>query len=332
MNTPNPNPSRLLDSRSVVSRSPSAFYFLMSRWTRRFLSLVLLLVVCQSASAAVSMVGWTSGTINGTALSGAYTNSGIDLADTANVLVVAAYIDTTHTYASATFGGVAADGFINTGSAREGVFYWLNPNTSAGQSLVLTSSGSNVMAYVMVQLSGVDTAAAVVTTGATAVSANTTDVTTTANNSFITSFYSVNANTTLTPSAPLTLVINQTVGAGGGFIAAATNKLGVAGTQTLTWSSSAGTGNQGLVALAFAPFVPPGSPTVAAQVNPSSGQVGQSFAVTATVTPGAGTITSVTVDLSVLGGSSAAQLVLQGGNVTPTPLRSRATQWLGPWN
>ena len=272
-----------------------------------------------SASAAVSLVGLTSG--NFASSTGAYTNSGIDLDDTANVLVVAAYIDTTtQTYTNATFGGVAADGFINTGTGnREGVFYWLNPNTAAGQNLVLTSSGVNTMAYVMLQLSGVDTNAAVVTTGSTALSANTASLTTTANNSYVMSFYSINASATppavLTPTAPMTLVTNQTVGGGGGWLAAGANKLSLAGTEMITWSSSAGTPNQGLVGLAFTPYVPPGSPSVAAQVNPNSGQVGQSFTVTANVTPGAGSLTSVTVDLSAIGGSSAAPLILQGGNV-----------------
>ena len=279
-------------------------------------------LVCASASAAISVVGWNSGIIGPITVSNAYTSANIDLNDAANVLVVGAYVDAGgNNYTSATFGGVPADGFINTTSAnnRLGVFYWLNPNTAAGQTLVISNSVNNAMAWVRLQLSGVDTNAAAVTTGANALFANTTSLTTTANNSFVMSFYSVNINASpnpnLTPTAPMVLVTNQTVGGGGGWIAAGTNKLGAAGTQTITWSSGNGTANQGLVGLAFTPYVPPGTPSVAATVSPSSREVGQSFTVTANVTAGGGSLTSVTVDLSAIGGSAAAPLVLQGGNV-----------------
>ena len=58
-----------------------------------------------------------------------------------------------------------------------------------------------------------------------------------------------------------------------------------------------------------------GAPTVTATVNPSSASSGQAFTITATVTPGVGTVTNVSVDLSAIGGSAAANLVLSGGNV-----------------
>lgn len=53
-----------------------------------------------------------------------------------------------------------------------------------------------------------------------------------------------------------------------------------------------------------------GAPTVVASVSPNNGVIGQSFAVTATVTAGLGTVTNVTVNLSAIGGPAAAPLVL----------------------
>ena len=52
-----------------------------------------------------------------------------------------------------------------------------------------------------------------------------------------------------------------------------------------------------------------GAPTVVATVNPSIVVTGQTFKVTATITPGVGTMTNVSVDLTAIGGSSAATLV-----------------------
>jgi hypothetical protein len=54
---------------------------------------------------------------------------------------------------------------------------------------------------------------------------------------------------------------------------------------------------------------------VVATVRPASGIAGGSFKVTATVTPGLGTVTNVSVDLSGIAGSSAANLVLSNANV-----------------
>jgi autotransporter-associated beta strand protein len=58
-----------------------------------------------------------------------------------------------------------------------------------------------------------------------------------------------------------------------------------------------------------------GAPTVTATVNPSGASSGQAFTVTATVTPGVGTVTNVSLDLSAIGGSAAANLVLSNANV-----------------
>jgi autotransporter-associated beta strand protein len=58
-----------------------------------------------------------------------------------------------------------------------------------------------------------------------------------------------------------------------------------------------------------------GAPSVTATINPASGLAGQTFTVTATVTPGNGTVTNVSVNLSAIGGSAAASLVLSSANV-----------------
>jgi fibronectin-binding autotransporter adhesin len=60
---------------------------------------------------------------------------------------------------------------------------------------------------------------------------------------------------------------------------------------------------------------PPVPPTVAAVANPAGTQINQSFTITATITPGSGTVTNVSVDLSPINGSATASLVLSNGNV-----------------
>ena len=58
-----------------------------------------------------------------------------------------------------------------------------------------------------------------------------------------------------------------------------------------------------------------GAPSVAVSVSPSGALDGQPFTVTATVTPGLGTVTNVSVNLSGIGGPAAASLVLSSANV-----------------
>lgn len=60
---------------------------------------------------------------------------------------------------------------------------------------------------------------------------------------------------------------------------------------------------------------PPAPPAVTAVANPAGASVNQSFTVTATVTPGAGTVTNVSIDLSQIGGPASTNLVLSSGNV-----------------
>jgi O-glycosyl hydrolase len=58
-----------------------------------------------------------------------------------------------------------------------------------------------------------------------------------------------------------------------------------------------------------------GAPTVAVSASPAYVLGGQSFTLTAVITPGVGTVTNVTVNLGALGGPTAASLVLSNANV-----------------
>jgi hypothetical protein len=60
---------------------------------------------------------------------------------------------------------------------------------------------------------------------------------------------------------------------------------------------------------------PPAAATVVAEINPASATANQTFKITATVTPGSGTVTNVSVNLSPISGSATASLVLSNANV-----------------
>jgi hypothetical protein len=231
-------------------------------------------------SGIVTMVGWTSGLY--TVISGSGVTVGtFDLNDSANVLVIGVYIDASSISCLTnltSFGGVPPSGLIQTsgGGDRQFALYWINPKTSAGQTLVIGANASaNIGAgYFALQLSGVDTNAAVVKSGATTTAANSVNITTTAANSFIVSFYSANdSGLALTPTSPLVLAgtalntINGT--GGGGSLAMGTNVLGVAGTQNLAWSSSGTTNQQGINGLAFAPIASVPAPSAPAYLTNS---------------------------------------------------------------
>ena len=92
-----PNPKRRMNpinmkSPDLITSNPAQSQFVQNRrsWLIRTriagMIACLSVLACASASAAVSLVGWTSGNFSGSG--GAYTNSGIDLNDTANVLVM----------------------------------------------------------------------------------------------------------------------------------------------------------------------------------------------------------------------------------------------------
>lgn len=229
-------------------------------------------VSATTSAGVVSLVGsanylFNSGAPNSSALVGT-----LDLDDSANVLVVGVYLDSggvSFPLNLVSFGGVAPSGSIqaagNASLNRMAAFYWLNPKTAAGQNLMIGSTISNNAGCIVLQLSGVDANAAVVKTGATTTDAGSVNITTTAANSFIVSYYSANADgLTLTPTAPLKLVgstFNTINGAGGGSLAMGTNVLAAIGTQSLAWTSSGTTGNQGVNGFAFAPIALADSPS-----------------------------------------------------------------------
>ena len=266
-------------------------------WRGLLLSAAFLLMACGSAmSQQVTMVGYTNDyfTVSG----GIGSVSGINVPAGVNCVVVGVYTDNNPCdYSGTTFGGVAPDGFINAGSGvtRMGCFYWLNPNTSVAQTLNVVNTASNPGAYIILFLSGVDTTKPVVTTGPLAFAGAVTNLTTTVSNSFITSFYSLNqGGQTLVPDAPFGLVTNLAGVVGGGDIAAGTNTVAVPGGVTNSWTPT-GQPVEGLAAFAFAGTIP-GSPQVVASASPSSAAPNYTFKVTATVTPGYGSVTNVSVE------------------------------------
>lgn len=75
-----------------------------------------------------------------------------------------------------------------------------------------------------------------------------------------------------------------------------------------------------------------GAPAVTAVATPASGIGGQTFTVAATVTPGSGTVTNVSINLSPIGGPSAARLVLSNANVYTNTFAIPASATLGATN
>jgi hypothetical protein len=274
-------------------------------------------MACGSASAQlVQIVGLTNSTLPFTANVSTITILEPGLDPSANVLVVGVYGDNSSTYTSITFGGVAPSGFMNVqsvGSSRMGVAWWINPNTAPGQDVVVNYTSPNTGYFWAYQLSGVNTNIPVLQSGATTTNASTTRLTTTNYNTLLISFYSVNANSsgnTLTPNSPLIQSASTTGNnnLGGSAMASATNNIFTPGLQTISWNSTIGTANQGLAALGFVAGQP-GAPALLASANPPGNAASLNFTVTATISPGIGNVTNVSVDLSPIGGSSVNNLV-----------------------
>ena len=252
--------------------SGTTYYYVVSAVTAAVESSDSAQASATTSAGVVSLVGsanylFNSGVPNTAALVGT-----LDLDDSANVLVVGVYLDSggvTFPANLASFGGVAPSGSIqaagNASLNRMAAFYWLNPKTAAGQNLMIGSSISNNAGCFVLQLSGVDTNAAVIKTGGITTDAASVNITTSAANSLLVSYYSANADgLTLTPTAPLKLVgstLNTINGSGGGSLAVGTNALATIGTQNLAWTSSGSTANQGVNGFAFAPIALADSPS-----------------------------------------------------------------------
>jgi hypothetical protein len=295
----------------------------MRRWHGLWLGAVFLLMACGAAIAQnVKVEAWSAGYF--TVANNVGVTNGLDLSNNVTCLVLGIYVDNNGTYNSITFGGAAPSGFINVnavGGSRMGAAYWLNPNTGPGQSLVVNYSANNQATFVLYQLSGVNLAAPIITTGPTTVpSLTTASMTTTDPNAFVISFASVNAGgggtTGLVPVAPLTLTgVPFNGNTGGATLSAATNTAATPGAQSLAWTTTIGTANQGVIGLAFTPGQLGAPAVLSAVADPKLTASGLTFNLTATVLPGFGNVTNVSVNLSAIGGPAANNLVLSNNNV-----------------
>jgi hypothetical protein len=355
MNTSNPIVLDPNQSHPVQSRRPGLPCLLMRRWCGLLLSSVFLLMVCGSASAQlVNVLGWTNGILNFTANVGTITTFESGLDANANVLVVGLYGDNSSTYGAVTFGGIAPNGFMNVsavGESRSAVAYWINPNTAAGQDLVVNYTSPNPGYYWAYQLSGVNTNVPVLQSGANTSFATTTSLTTTNYNTLIISYFSVNnaaaaGINSLTPNPPLIQCdVTRRDAAAGASMSSATNSIFLPGLQTISWNAlnPPGTASRGLAALGFVAGQP-GAPGVIASVNPPGNASSLNFTVTATIYPGIGSVTNVSVDLSPIGEASVNNLVQSsnpnvwtntfmvpgGAPIGPTSLTVTATQDTAP--
>jgi hypothetical protein len=346
-----PNPTQL---QPAPSRRPSSPCLWMKRWHGLWLSAVLLLLACGSASAQlVQVLARTNGVFTPASNVGTITTFESGLDPNANVFVVGVYSDNSSTYSSITFGGVAPDGFMNnTGNSRAAVAYWFNPNKATGQDLVINYISPNQGYYWAYQLSGVNTNVPVLQNAATTLNATSTSLTTTNYNTLIISYFSVNnaanPNTlnSLTPNPPL-IQCGTTMGnaSAGASMSSATNNIFTPGLQTISWNAlnPPGTANAGIAALGFIAGQP-GAPGVVASANPSGNASSLNFTVTATISPGIGNVTNVSVDLSPIGGASVNNLVQSsnpnvwtntltvpvGAPLGPTSLTVTATQDKAP--
>jgi autotransporter-associated beta strand protein len=250
----------------------------------------------------------------------------VDVKNPNSILVVGATVNGNYDLNSFTYNGVAPDGTVGSGTNNRAYFaYWLHPAMGTNTLTITLSQGlySTTRAIQAAELTGIDLSNP--TNSSTSGTNNTTTITTAGNTNgagvFVVDFTYNNANTTgdtVSPASGSVLAIpdggSLYLGAGGQeSILGSGSVAGTAGTQQLGWSFS----NPGSIytelAVAFNQAL---LIDVSANVSPSSGQVGDSFTVTANATPGIGsTVTNVTVDLSAIGGSSAAPLMLQGGNV-----------------
>jgi autotransporter-associated beta strand protein len=263
----------------------------------------------------------------------------VNVKNTNSILVVGASVDNEYTINNFTYNGVTPSGVIGTNRAY--FAYWLHPATGSN-TLTITFSGalySTSRAIQAAEVTGIDLSnpfnSSVLGTD------NTTTISTASNtnggNIFIVDFTYNNANAggaTVSPASGSVLSIpdggSLFLGAGSQESILGTGSVtGAGGVQQLGWDFSNPASPYREVAVAFNQ---PLLIDVSAYASPSSGQVGDSFTITATATPGIGsTVTNVTVDLGEIGGSSAAPLVLQGGNVYTNTLTVPSGAMVGTW-
>ena len=266
----------------------------------------------------------------------------VDVKNANSILVVGATVNGNYDLNSFTYNGVAPDGTVGSGTNNRAYFaYWLHPATGTNTLTITLSQGlySTTRAIQAAELTGIDLSNPV--NASASGTNNTTTISTLSNTNgagvCVVDFTYNNANTTgatVSPASGSILAIpdggSLYLGASGQeSILGSGSVAGTAGTQQLGWNFS----NPGTIytelAVAFNQAL---LIDVSASVSPSSGQVGDSFTVTANATPGIGsTVTNVTVDLSAIGGSSAAPLMLQGGNVFTNTFTVPSAAMAGIW-
>jgi hypothetical protein len=200
-------------------------------------------------------------TVANTFISGALTTAGVQQfaftyvpVNPGNTLVVCTYIDNATTGVSATFDGAPADGFVHNG--RSSLAYTRTSDASVNIVINLSGAGNTNSGYVVYELAGVPS-------GTVDLSAATT-ITTTADTKFVVAFGGVN-NAAVAGAAPALGSIITTYntadwnsGGGGGGLVYGHGTAGLAGSQTLGWTFTAG-GGVGNVAAAFPTGINPDS-------------------------------------------------------------------------
>ena len=228
----------------------------------------------------------------------------VDVKNANSILVVGATVNGNYDLNSFTYNGVAPDGTVGSGTNNRAYFaYWLHPATGTNTLTITLSQGlySTTRAIQAAELTGIDLSNPV--NASASGTNNTTTISTLSNTNgagvCVVDFTYNNANTTgatVSPASGSILAIpdggSLYLGASGQeSILGSGSVAGTAGTQQLGWNFS----NPGTIytelAVAFNQAL---LIDVSASVSPSSGQVGDSFTVTANASPGIGsTVTNV---------------------------------------
>jgi hypothetical protein len=275
--------------------------------------------MCGSASAQfVKVVNWAN-TPRPAQANPVNTITGIDLDDSTTVYVVGMYVDgaggSGNLYSAVTFGGVPATGLMNNpANTRSAIAYWINPNTAADQTLSFNyaNNGSFQGFAWRYELSNVNTSDGMIVTSGGLQPGLSASLTTLTNNSFVISYIGANNDSSFTVNPPLTqtATTQPSGGTGGASMASATNTIATPGLQNISWNiTGAGVNQQSVGAIAFIP-ADLGAPIAAGSVSPSLTAPGAAYTLTVTIDPFRfGNVTSVSVDTTSIGGSSANALV-----------------------
>ncbi|MBN2686135.1 MAG: hypothetical protein JXR40_12705 [Pontiellaceae bacterium] len=174
-----------------------------------------------------------------------YIVNDLSVGTNANVLSVAAYIDTgsnNNWQSNAYYGGVLADGFINRGASRMGTWYWYNPNTESNQTLIVkNTANTTAFTYSMVALSGVNEGIGISQSAPTTLNLY-NDINITTNNMFVVAFATINDSRDLFAPEKMEK-LGQVQTDGGNCVAVGTQWFAEGGvTERITWTETANAG------------------------------------------------------------------------------------------